>query len=243
MESLTDSPPSLDGPGRSEGYWRGCRRLAELPRWLPALPPSGRVVVVAPHPDDEILGAGGTVARLAAQGARVRFVAVTDGERSHPGRSDWLRAVRPAESAAALVELGVPDEQSETVRLCLADGAVHDAPLTGMLSALIEPGDLILAAWSNDGHPDHDAVGRAATSAAGERGAQLREYLVWAWHWASYSGIPWARAERVELGPKITARKCAAVRCFPSQIEGPAPILAPGVLDRFTRPFEILLGP
>ena len=65
-------------------------------------------VIVAAHPDDEILGAGGTLARLAAGGARLRLVAVTDGEASHPGTDprDTARR-RTAESADALRLLGV----------------------------------------------------------------------------------------------------------------------------------------
>ena len=58
------------------------------PEGWPALDPAsllGRpVVVLAAHPDDEVLGAGGLVCRLAAAGAHLRFVWATDGEASHP---------------------------------------------------------------------------------------------------------------------------------------------------------------
>ena len=59
----------------------------------------GRVVVIAPHPDDEVLGAGATTATLALQGARVVVIAVTDGEASNPSRVEELREIRPGESA------------------------------------------------------------------------------------------------------------------------------------------------
>ncbi len=39
----------------------------------------GRTLVIAPHPDDEVLGAGGTIARLAAEGERVFVAIVTEG--------------------------------------------------------------------------------------------------------------------------------------------------------------------
>ncbi|MGH6943228.1 MAG: PIG-L deacetylase family protein, partial [Geminicoccaceae bacterium] len=38
-----------------------------------------RVLVIAPHPDDEVLGAGGTIARLCAAGSRVTVAVVTRG--------------------------------------------------------------------------------------------------------------------------------------------------------------------
>jgi LmbE family N-acetylglucosaminyl deacetylase len=44
------------------------------------------------------------------------------------------------------------------------------------------------APWRHDGHPDHDAAGRAATIASAAAGAPLLQYLVWAWHWADPEG-------------------------------------------------------
>jgi GlcNAc-PI de-N-acetylase len=77
------APNRIDRPGTAEGAWvswLGSRHLpvADLGAWSSA-------VIVAAHPDDEILGAGGTMALLAAAGTRLRLVAVTDGEASHPG--------------------------------------------------------------------------------------------------------------------------------------------------------------
>ncbi|NNC52551.1 MAG: PIG-L family deacetylase, partial [Erythrobacter sp.] len=40
----------------------------------------GRVLVVAPHPDDEVLGCGGTMARLAAEGHAVHVLVATRGQ-------------------------------------------------------------------------------------------------------------------------------------------------------------------
>ena len=77
---------SLDGPGTDESVWSACTELRELTPYSVPPPDSGRVVVVAPHPDDEVLGAGGALASLAVRGARLLLVAVTDGEASDPER-------------------------------------------------------------------------------------------------------------------------------------------------------------
>ncbi|WP_234009984.1 PIG-L family deacetylase, partial [Streptomyces sp. SA3_actF] len=61
--------------------WRAWERWAQLPE---AVLPQGPVVVVAAHPDDEVLGAGGALALLAAAGNPLTVVTVTDGEGSHP---------------------------------------------------------------------------------------------------------------------------------------------------------------
>ncbi len=234
--------PTLEGRGTPEEVWQDCEELDRLPIWDPAKPPSGRVVVIAPHPDDEILGPGGTVALLVAAGAEVSLIAVTDGESSHRGQRARLRRVRPLESAAAARQLGITP--SETRRLQHADGAVDEVGLSAELARLVCPGDLVLAPWWHDGHPDHDRVGRAARAATFAMRAHTMAYLVWAWHWASpHRGIPWSRACRVELGSPLAQRKAAAVGCFHSQVEGPDPILSPPVLRRLTRGFEVFVHP
>lgn len=99
----------IDAPGTVEEAW------AAWP-WLSTLPGSGlaelagvtSAVIVAAHPDDEVLGAGGLISMLAASRARLRLVAVTDGERSHRGYGSpaALARRRAAETAAALQALG-----------------------------------------------------------------------------------------------------------------------------------------
>jgi LmbE family N-acetylglucosaminyl deacetylase len=58
---------------------------------------------VAAHPDDEVLGAGGLISMLAASRARLRLVAVTNGERSHQGHGSpaALARRRTTETVAA----------------------------------------------------------------------------------------------------------------------------------------------
>ena len=68
--------------GTPESEWQASRRLRQLPPL--ALPRPGRVVVVSPHPDDEIFGAGGLIAQMQSSGIPVEIIAVSDGEASHP---------------------------------------------------------------------------------------------------------------------------------------------------------------
>lgn len=240
---MTPAPhPSLDGPGTAEAEWRSWAPLRHLTRWVPQRPASGRTVVVAPHPDDEILGPGGTLALMAAAGTDITVVAVTDGEASHPGRQADLRRIRPAESARAAGCLGIAARPP--VRLAHPDGGIDEARLVTELSLAVGAGDLVLAPWSFDGHPDHDRTGRAALVAAQRCGAVALAYLVWAWHWAvPGQDLPWERACRVDLRPEIERRKREAARCFATQINGPDPVLPVAVLERLTRPYEVFLRP
>ena len=52
------------------------------------------------------------------------------------------------------------------------------------LTDLLSPDTWCAATWRGDGHPDHDAVGRAAATACDAVGCRLLEYPVWMWHWA-----------------------------------------------------------
>src|SRR4051794_2126286 len=59
-----------------------------------------RLLVLAPHPDDEVIGCGGLLALHLRDGRRVRVVVATDGAQAGGG------AQREAESRAALASLG-----------------------------------------------------------------------------------------------------------------------------------------
>ena len=68
-----------------------------------------RVLVFAAHPDDEVLGMGGTIAVHAERGDEVRIVVVTDGSSTqYPGDAD-TRARKDGEAVSAAAELGVTD--------------------------------------------------------------------------------------------------------------------------------------
>ena len=143
--------------------------------------------MVAAHPDDEVLGAGGTMAILAAAGVRLRLVAVTDGEGSHPGSDPVvIGSLRAAESAVAPDLLGVRD--ADVIRLRLPDTAVaaHEAELAGLLRGLCAGFAVCLAPWDGDAHADHEATGRAARRAA----RTVLSYPIWMWHWARSAGLP-----------------------------------------------------
>ena len=67
------------------------------------------VLVLAAHPDDEVLGMGGTIAVHTSRGDRVRVVVVTDGSSAqYPGDAE-TRARKEQEALAAAGELGVED--------------------------------------------------------------------------------------------------------------------------------------
>jgi LmbE family N-acetylglucosaminyl deacetylase len=204
------------------------------------------IVVVAAHPDDETLGFGATVAALAASGVRVRVVVASDGGASYPDATaeqrDQLEQDRRAELHDATEVLGV----DAPLFLGLPDGELtdHESRLADQISELVHAGTWCAATWRGDGHPDHEAVGRAAAVAAERTGAVLLEYPVWMWHWAfpGDDAVPWDRAHAMPLTDNAVERKAAAARCYRSQYAAPdgAPVLPPFVLERLLQVREVV---
>jgi LmbE family N-acetylglucosaminyl deacetylase len=236
------APNRIDLPGTAEQTWHAWAGLEHLPAADPLGWPS--VAIVAAHPDDEILGVGGTLSMLAAAGARLRLIAVTDGEASHPGADpEVIARVRTAESAAARHVLGAQD--IEVIRLRLPDTGLsdHEDELAARLRELCAGFEVCLAPWEGDVHADHEAAGRAARRAA----RHVLSYPIWMWHWAEPADrrVPWPRACRIPLTADVAALKADAIQAFASQLTDRAgatgPVLPPGIVAHFTRPQEVLL--
>lgn len=236
---------AIDGDGTDEATWLGWPQLHGWPAL--ALDPADPPLVVAPHPDDEILGVGGLLALVGA----ADVVAVTDGEASHPLSTVYTReklaAIRRDETDAALFRLGL--DPVLVHRLSQPDGGIDETALAEALEPLLWPGRWCFVTWRHDGHPDHEAAGRAAAAACARTGARLLEYPVWMWHWAGPDDerVPWNRARRISVAAPVREKKRAAMGEFRSQIEplgpapGDAPILPPARLARFERAFETVL--
>lgn len=148
-------------------------RGIEAPR-LVDLPPGRRVAVIAPHPDDELVGAGGTMAKHLAAGDPVTVIMLTSGEASASfvGQgAGSARQQREDEARAGLAEIGlgpgnihflhVPEKE-------LTAGA--GASAAGRLKeALGESGATVVYSPSPaDGHAGHAAAARLLASVVGD---------------------------------------------------------------------------
>ena len=188
---------------RLQEWWRAAvlRRGRDVTGWSAA----ASCLVVAPHPDDETLGCGATIARKRAGGTRVRVVIVADGR--HAQRQSarlspaQLGAIRAAEGRAACAALGVAAE--ELVQWGYEDTRVAEAvaELVPRLVGEIRRADVdeVLVVSGRDHHPDHRAVNRAVRLALAQLPglrAVVREYPVWHWAdgpWVDLSARPLPR--------------------------------------------------
>ncbi|MEO8539393.1 MAG: PIG-L family deacetylase [bacterium] len=208
---------------------------------LSELGPFGRVVVVAPHPDDEVFAVGGLMASLAAAGYPLDVVAVTDGEASHAQSTritpDQIRCVREQETLRAYQHLQISPRR---IRLAIPDSGVarHLQCLADRLLSPLLGASFVVAPIETDGHPDHDATSRAVSTAADALGIPCWQYAVWAW--LNPERLPQTPAATLPLNAEIASRKRRAARSYTSQLNalGPDPVDGPVLPANFLEHFD-----
>jgi LmbE family N-acetylglucosaminyl deacetylase len=182
------------------------------------------VLVAAPHPDDEVLGCGGSIAHHAAAGRQVHVMYLTSGERGGPGHSGELGRLREREAVAAMDVLGVPAGNLSFLRI--PDGRIDPAApgQVGAVSAAVRrlrPALLYLP-HPADASFDHRAAFQLCWRAAGMSGS--RNFPGWGTgpHWvAAVLGYEvWSPISEPGYYQDITAvlpRKLEALACYQSQ--------------------------
>jgi LmbE family N-acetylglucosaminyl deacetylase len=227
--------PSL--PGADENAWQ--RALADAPDWNP---PDGPLLIVSPHPDDEVLGTGGLIHTWKNLGRSVTVVSLTDGEAAYP-QYRRLGQVRREELKEALQVLS--EHPVLVVRLGIPDGRVADygSKLRSAVFSLLDPGTTVLAPYEQDGHPDHDAAGRVCAELARVHGFTLARYPIWAWRHADPQVLSRARWGKFYLSGTAQAAKADALQCFSTQLfpYRRSPMVPDHAMAYFTRPYEAFL--
>lgn len=153
-------------------------------------PPSGKVLVLAPHPDDDVFGCGGALAKHRDQGDEVRIIYLCDGRSGTKRRTteivqEELKKNRRAEAVAATEILGIPAG-------ALSFWSYQDGHLTAnktttkALTQVIADfmPRIIYAPHPLDNHPDHEATAavlfQTLQAISGEDlQAEIWSYEVW----------------------------------------------------------------
>lgn len=226
---------------------RGLLRVSKLFATRHGIEDEARTLVVAPHPDDEVLGCGGTIARKAMAGAAVKVVIMTDGRTSHAHLIDveQLIHLRRAEACAAARELGVDSSTYEFMNY--PDGQLHEhrAAAVASMRKLItsfQPREIYVP-HRDDRQVDHITTYQVVQAALQglTHSVKVFEYPVWlrhSWPWtwgperrrdeghirhfaamfASVWQIAFGCRERYDISA-VQGRKLAAIRAYGSQME------------------------
>jgi N-acetylglucosamine malate deacetylase 1 len=185
------------------------------------------ILIVGPHPDDQELGMGGTIARLVEQGHRVQLVDMTNGEPTPLGSPE----IRARESAAAAKILGVQRTQVGLVNRQV----VHDLPSRHKLAAVIRvhrPNVLFLP-YPLDAHPDHVAVTKIGEDARFDAKLTKSDIPGEPWYpkriiyyFCTHLRMNFQPTFCMEISPQNLEKKMAAVKAYESQfIQNKSPVI------------------
>ena len=118
----------------------------------------------------------------------------------------------------------------------------YEHRITDRLCEILNPDITLVAPWSLDPHPDHEACGRAAAHAAEMSGCRLVSYFFWAWHRFTPDAIPALALRRFELDAELYAARASALAEYRSQLKWETgPILPDSLLAPARRSFETFL--
>jgi LmbE family N-acetylglucosaminyl deacetylase len=205
------------------------------------------VLVLSPHPDDEALGCGGTLALLAKNGVSPFVVFLTDGGGSHPGHAmlsrEDLAVLRAKEAHAAVSTLGI--EWQRVKFLNFHDGMLatsNEASRTEMVAQIakalsaIRP-EVLLLPCRHDGSSEHDAAFLLVLEALGhlQMRPRILEFPVWSlWNPRLLLGPLFAcrKVWRVDIGETRSA-KAAAAASYLSQTHPIAPDVTSALPEGF----------
>lgn len=118
------------------------------------------VLVVAAHPDDEVLGCGGTMARHVANGDDVHVLIMADGVTSRPNCGDIAKRKSAAIESAKLLCVNPP------IQLSLPDNQMDSIPILDIIKMVenvmekVKP-SLVYTHHSGDLNVDHNITNRA----------------------------------------------------------------------------------
>lgn len=214
------------------------------------------ILVIAPHPDDEIIGIGGYLIDRIRSGKRVAIVYLTDGEKSLEELEPSVVALeRHNLTCNVLSRLGLPEEHVRWLHL--PDGSIprlgsdrfeHAKSQIEAIISDISP-DAIFVTHPLDTWPyDHVAafeLTEKAVHAAGVR-CSIYGYWVWLWYsvsWKNLSGIRWGQICRIPVNGSIQEK----INLMDLYLKPTAPdgrpwsgVLPAAMLRVFHRPYEVV---
>lgn len=180
-----------------------------IPTQASAVLPGYRILILAPHPDDEVFGCGGAILSHVERGHPVHVIIATDGTFGVAAADQQHHAtVRRQESIAAarLLGYGTPEFWGGKDReLFYGEQLVQRI----LIAITAHQADLVYAPCVLEMHPDHRALALAAVEAVRRLGpgARLAQYEV---------GTPLRPNTLLDISA-LAARKQAAMECFTSQ--------------------------
>lgn len=176
-------------------------------------------LILAPHPDDEVLGCGGLITRLISQGITPQVVIMSGGGASHSSccniPEEELKRNRRQLTLNAAKILGLPAANLHF--LDFKDGNIAARPDTeiAQLKELINriaPTALFIP-HRGEGWKDHLAVAEIGKTLA-PANCHIYEYCVWMWFYNVWRHLDWHQAHTLTLSPTEHRTKLKAIEAY-----------------------------
>lgn len=198
--------------------WLHVNYVRNRSRYKPHIKTKDHILIIAPHPDDEVIGCGGLITRLVAEGHPPHIIILTGGENSHQGcctsSHNEIKNARRELTRNALNILGVKEEYIH--ELDFPDGGISAThPEADKLSCLISKisPDIIFVPHWGEGWPDHVNTARIIKDMVSDD-TQIYEYCVWMWYYNVWRGLNWKNAFRQTMTQEEHRLKLAAIEAY-----------------------------
>ena len=177
------------------------------------------ILIIAPHPDDEILGCAGLIQKSLAEGHHVNVIIMSGGGKSHSGccniTADELVRNRRKLSKEAAKIIGLPDKNMHFLDYHDGDIDYEDEEtnrLMGLISD-INPG-VIFIPHKGEGWRDHIQTAEIVKKlVARNESVCIYEYCVWFWYY-NYWHINWRDARILNMTKEQHLKKKSAIDAY-----------------------------
>lgn len=178
-----------------------------------------RTLIIAPHPDDEVIGCAGLIQQTLKQGKQIYICMLTGGEASLRDYSkmseEELKKQRLSLTKKITIQLGLSADH--LFLLNFPDGNINqhhpDFQSLKQIIQQIKPDAIYVPHQKGEGWSDHIEAGNMAKEITKDTTIHLYEYCVWFWYYNVWS-VDWKNAFLLRMTPEEYQNKIKAIHDY-----------------------------
>ena len=204
--------------------WKNCISLTHL-YWMrlrtkncPEMKfQAARMLIIAPHPDDEVMGMGGVICRLTQLGYPPHIIILSKGELSHQGCCDTpnevIKTTRCQLAISVMKSLGLPSDHLHILNF--PDGKISAGdPEMQHLKTIIQTvsPQMVFIPHYGERWPDHIHAAEIVNTLLSPQ-VEIYEYCVWLWYYNVWR-LNWKNARVLRMSLQEHQKKKQAVNDY-----------------------------
>lgn len=187
-------------------------------RFRPAFSLTEKTVIIAPHPDDEVIGCAGLILALVERGTPPHVIILTGGEGSHRGCCDTpaaeIIAARHQLTLKAAVVLGLPESHIHCLHYPDGGVALEHSETERLRQLLLSLApDALFIPHRGEGWSDHLQAAEIAKALMEDSSVSIYEYCVWMWYYNVWH-LGFYKARLLRMSRAMHQRKLQAVEAY-----------------------------